>query len=341
MIVNDIKSKIDNGMLIKNEQLSPELTLTKEYNVSRVTIQRAFDILIRDGYIVRRQGQGTFVAASRPNLPVNRRFISLVLTDSNKLFIRMIERIEKILSENDFYVTLHITNNNVEYEKNICQKMIEDGASGIIIFPINDTSHSDFYTKLVMTGFPIVFLDKCPADVPCNFITANGFTCMYELTNCAIKNGHTHFAFFARRDCNTIRQRLKGIQAAIQNNELTLRKEYVCIQDDGIPFFDKLIREMPRPFVLLCGNDDEAIYSIQYLRSKGLRVPEDISVTGFDNTKIAEEKYSLTTVRQDFEKQGETAARIILERILHGNEDMHTIYVDGTLIKRASLLSPV
>ena len=84
----------------------------------------------------------------------------------------------------------------------------------------------------------------------------------------------------------------------------------------GYPFAKKLLARA-RPFTALFAyNDISAIGSIRALQEAGLRVPEDVSVVGFDDIRIAvHNNPTLTTVRQPLEKMGETAARTLLERL--------------------------
>jgi DNA-binding LacI/PurR family transcriptional regulator len=89
----------------------------------------------------------------------------------------------------------------------------------------------------------------------------------------------------------------------------------------GYPFAAQLLARK-RPFTALFAyNDISAIGSIRAFQDAGLRVPEDVSVVGFDDIRIAvHNNPSLTTVRQPLQKMGEIAARTLLNRI-EGHED--------------------
>ena len=64
-LAEDIKRQILDGTLKENEKLPPELELSKEYSVSRVTVRKAMEILVDGGYVKKHQGIGTFVAAEK------------------------------------------------------------------------------------------------------------------------------------------------------------------------------------------------------------------------------------------------------------------------------------
>jgi LacI family transcriptional regulator len=105
----------------------------------------------------------------------------------------------------------------------------------------------------------------------------------------------------------------------------------------GYPFAKKLLAR-ERPFTALFAyNDISAIGSIHAFQEAGLRVPEDISVVGFDDIKIAvHNNPTLTTVRQPLEKMGETAARTLLERLEDHTPWLAKIVIEPELVVRDS-----
>jgi DNA-binding LacI/PurR family transcriptional regulator len=105
----------------------------------------------------------------------------------------------------------------------------------------------------------------------------------------------------------------------------------------GYPFAKKLLARR-RPFTALFAyNDISAIGSIRALREAGLRVPEDVSVVGFDDIQIAVHvSPSLTTVRQPLQKMGEIAARALLNRIENGENGVREIAIVPEFVVRES-----
>lgn len=105
----------------------------------------------------------------------------------------------------------------------------------------------------------------------------------------------------------------------------------------GYPFAKELLTRR-RPFTALFAyNDISAIGSIRAFQEAGLRVPEDISVVGFDDIRIAEQnKPSLTTVRQPLQKMGEIAARTLLNRIEDREDWLPEIAIEPEFVVRDS-----
>jgi LacI family transcriptional regulator len=108
----------------------------------------------------------------------------------------------------------------------------------------------------------------------------------------------------------------------------------------GYPFAKKLLTRN-RPFsALFAYNDISAIGAIWAFREAGFRVPEDISVVGFDDIQIASHNSpSLTTVRQPLQEMGETAARTLLDRIEDPEEYVPEIQIEPELVVRNSTAS--
>lgn len=105
----------------------------------------------------------------------------------------------------------------------------------------------------------------------------------------------------------------------------------------GYPVIEQLLSHHRKFTALLSFNDIAAIGAIRALHDAGLRVPEDISVVGFDDIKgAAFMSPSLTTVRQPLYNMGKLAAKVLLERVAGGPECTHEIVVEPELVIRES-----
>lgn len=103
--------------------------------------------------------------------------------------------------------------------------------------------------------------------------------------------------------------------------ELTVQLELnISSPELGYPVVQELLSKNRKFTALVCYNDIAAIGAIRAFRDRGIRVPEDVSVVGFDDIQgAAYHNPSLTTIRQPLRNMGATAARILLERIRAGN----------------------
>ena len=99
-----------------------------------------------------------------------------------------------------------------------------------------------------------------------------------------------------------------------------------------------MVREMVRsgnlPDGIVCYNDQTAVQVIRALKEEGLRIPEDVSVTGYDNSHIAnQEGLQLTTIAHPQEKLGEMAAELLLELLHNGEQEKpQSVLIEPELI---------
>src|SRR6202790_4245855 len=163
--------------------------------------------------------------------------------------------------------------------------------------------------------------------------------------NHLIELGHNEIAFMKGSEVSPDSEdRWKAIREVADELGIRMRSELIVqLEGDdatpqlGYPFAKELLARK-RPFTALFAyNDISAIGSIRAFQDAGLRVPEDVSVVGFDDIRIAvHHNPSLTTVRQPLQKMGEIAARTLLNRIEEHEEWVPEIAIEPEFIVRNS-----
>lgn len=163
--------------------------------------------------------------------------------------------------------------------------------------------------------------------------------------NHLVELGHKDIALMKGSDVSADSEdRWRAIQEVAEELDIPIRAELVVqLEGDdstprlGYPFAKELLARK-RPFTALFAyNDISAIGSIRAFQDAGLRVPEDISVVGFDDIKISMyNNPSLTTVRQPLQKMGEIAARTLLNRIEEHEDWVPEIAIEPEFVARNS-----
>ena len=160
-----------------------------------------------------------------------------------------------------------------------------------------------------------------------------------------VELGHTEIAFMKGAEVSPDSEdRWKAICEVAEELGIRMRDELVVQLegDDATPNlgypFAKALLARKRPFTALFAyNDISAIGSIRAFQEAGLRVPEDVSVVGFDDIRIAvHNNPSLTTVRQPLQKMGEIAARTLLNRIEEHEDWVPEISIEPEFVVRNS-----
>lgn len=143
-----------------------------------------------------------------------------------------------------------------------------------------------------------------------------------EMVRHLLTLGHRHIAFIAGDpDHLAMMRRLDGAGDALEAwtgepCELTVRQGFSTF-DSGVRAARDLLSMRPPPTAIFAANDDMAAGVIFEAQERGLRIPDDISITGFDDTLLASRIWpGLTTVRQPIRRMGETAADILIDRVM-------------------------
>lgn len=157
--------------------------------------------------------------------------------------------------------------------------------------------------------------------------------------------GHREIAFMkGAAESPDSQDRWEAIREVAEELGIPMRAELIVQLEGrdatpqlGYPFAVQLLSR-GRPFTgLFAYNDIAAIGAILAFQEAGLRVPEDVSVVGFDDIRIAvHNNPSLTTVRQPLQRMGEIAARSLLERIEHHEDGAEFIEVEPEFVVRDS-----
>jgi len=161
--------------------------------------------------------------------------------------------------------------------------------------------------------------------------------------------GHEHIAFLrGHRESSDSASRWEAIQEVAREFEIQIRPELVLqiegtesTPEVGYPYGKALVARGIPFTALFAYNDISAIGAMRAFQEAGLRVPEDISVVGFDDVSFASFSIPpLTTVRQPLEKMGRIAAQTLLDRIEERNPFISEIAVEPELISRRSTAPP-
>jgi LacI family transcriptional regulator len=198
-------------------------------------------------------------------------------------------------------------------------------------------------------GLPLVVID--PLNQPSAHITSVGstnFSGGLAATRHLLGLGHRRIAYVGGPTTAACNQaRLHGYRAAMEEAGADIDDAYVrtgnFLYDDGLAEGRALLDLPHPPTAVFAGSDETALGVIEAARSRGLRVPEDLSVVGFDDTQLARlSAPPLTTIRQPLREMGAVAMRTAL-RLVAGEElDSHHVELATQLIERHSTapLSP-
>ncbi len=214
----------------------------------------------------------------------------------------------------------------------------EHKVDGIIILGQLPT---EYVRRVKETGIPIVLLDFYDGEIEADSVVTDNVYGAYSLTEYCIRMGHTKIAFVGSIHATaSILDRYLGYYRALLEHGIALRGDYVIEDRDERNLFRPEISlpdDMPTAFV--CNCDELAYLLIEQLRKKGYRVPDDVSVVGFDNyTFINYFAYrKLTTVSVDVDMMTKEAVSLLIGQIEDGVTSNVRKVISGTLLIRDSV----
>ncbi|BER92329.1 LacI family DNA-binding transcriptional regulator [Atrimonas thermophila] len=274
------------------------------------------------------------------------RLVGCLVPDvENLVFARLAKYLEEFLSAHGYSVILCNTNNDKNKEKNYLSVLIQRKVDGIIFSRVSD--ESILFMSSYFKQVPYVVLDRtleiefAPTVKLDNFL--GGFLAAQHL----VEMGHRHLACITGPlKIRLCRERLEGFREGLKVAGIDLHSEYIFESDFKINGGKEAALKMLAtggglPTAVFAHNDMMAFGAMQAFRDKGLDIPKDISVVGFDNIPICEVvSPPLTTVAQPFEEMARLGVEL-LDSLIKGEEVTQKIMlVKPYLVIRASTAPP-
>lgn len=221
-----------------------------------------------------------------------------------------------------------------------CEKFMRSNLScgGIIL---DQKMKDETLNKIAGDSYPIVVLDRIIENPYIKSIVVNNYDPMCELIQGVIKRGYRHFGFVGGPEhTDDNKERYRAFRDVLEQNNITFQQKSYFAGDyrekSGYTAAKILMLSQELPDCLVCANDNMAIGAMKAFRDNGIRVPEDIAITGFDNCDLAE-VMGLTTVSIPNYERGYIAARYLIENI-RGSRNVEPFKISAKILWRNSVL---
>lgn len=329
IVMEELKEEIRSGRIAPGDKIPSENMLTKKYQMSRHTIRKALAILVQEEFVVAKQGQGTFCADTERTRR-NTKIIAVVTTYiSNYIFPQLISGIEEVLTEQGYSIVLKNTKNSRAIEIRSLEEVLKQNVDGIIIEPSKSEIYSrylEIFKRFEAFNIPTVFLHSTyPQFKDKPSVELDDELGMYQITKYLLELGHRELVGIFKTDDSQGLRRHCGYVRALNEYGILYNPEKIIwyhTEDKRLKpkaeILEMLQNNIPID-AIVCYNDQLAQYVMESLIEEGIRVPEDISITGFDNTLAMNENgIAITTMNHPKEEVGREAARMMLRLIDSG-----------------------
>ena len=271
------------------------------------------------------------------------RTIGMLVTQStNPFFAEVVDGVESYCYRQGYTLILCNTGGIYEKQRDYIRMLAEKRVDGILVMCSDLTqelqemldSHADI---------PKVIMDWGPESSASDKIIDNSEEGGYLATKFLIDNGHRDiFCLSGQREKAICKERVLGYRRALENAGIPFDKNKIlegnfeC--DTAVEAADKILAMEKKPTAVFCFSDTMALGLMSRLQQKGIRIPEDMSVIGYDNIDLAGYfSPPLTTIHQPKRRVGKTAFEILLERIKNKEHERQVFEMQPELITRDSV----
>ncbi|HKG90478.1 MAG TPA: LacI family DNA-binding transcriptional regulator [Gemmatimonadaceae bacterium] len=278
--------------------------------------------------------------------------IALVIKEhDNPYYAQVIDGVRAATDAAGYTLLVISSEGKYEIERRAVELVRDKDVDGLIVTPVVD-EHADLshFFELKRRNCPFVLLEEIRG-VPASLVDLDNVEASRTAVEYLIGLGHTRVVHFAGPAYSTHSQeRVDGVRLAFSRSHLAVRDDGIVpagahLADGyraGLAYFGERLGAADRPTAVTCYNDLVAVGLCRALADLGLRVPEDVSVVGYDDVPLCEYLAApLTTVRVPKVEMGETAARMLLRHIESKQAiPLQKVYLDGALVVRRTTSAP-
>lgn len=328
------------------EPLGTEVSIARECGVSRMTARKSVNALIAEGLVERRAGIGVFVRQQDTITRTYRLVVGNILWDAA---MKVASAIRREAQRSGAEIELRDAGGDVESFVHEIESLPEAGVAGAVVVSIHDPRAVQALKGVSEKGFPLVVVDQDLQAEGVASVVSDDRHGGELAASVLLSEAHREVAFLGDFEASTVQARWEGFRDA-------------CIRDGGVEpdrhdirgvdrlgswessIRNKVARLLAlgkRPTAFFCSCDAVARLTMRTLVGHGVKVPDDISLVGFDDDPIAEwTTPALTTIRQDYEAIGLAATKLLTVRIQRPADPVPpTVVVPVSLVRRASVRS--
>jgi GntR family transcriptional regulator of arabinose operon len=300
-----------------------ENTLAEDFSLSRHTVRKALSMLQNEGYVYTEHGRGTYCFDRSRKRNDSKNIVVITTYISEYIFPKVIQGIDNVLSNNGYSIMLKNTNNNTEKEALYLEEILGKNIEGLIVEPTKSALYSNnlkYYEALDNHKIPYIFIHGFYQQLEDkSHVVLDDTEGMRLAVEHLISLGHKKIVGIFKADDIQGLNRHKGYAKALSEAGMLYEPDNVIwfhTEDKNIKPYSvikHMIQIEEGIDAIACYNDEIAFRVYELLNSIDIKVPEEISITGFDDSYFSSNcPVKITTVSHPKERLGETAAEILM-----------------------------
>lgn len=267
----------------------------------------------------------------------------LVTATNNPFFAEVMAGVEQYCQKNQYNLIIATTGGDAKRLQQNLQTLIHKQVDGVLLM----CGDSRFQADMELTvSLPLVVMDWWFTELNADKILDNSEHGGYLATKSMVDAGHQKIGIITGNLRKSVaKNRLQGYKKALSEANIVLNPDWIVEShfdfEGGIVGAQKLLSLSDRPTAIFCCSDTIAIGAYQAIQNQGLRIPQDISIMGYDDIELARYLFpSLSTISQPKAELGKLAVETLLQRIQEPNENYRTLVLEPACILRESVSSP-
>lgn len=247
--------------------------------------------------------------------------IGVIVPDlTSSFYSTILSSIEETASLNDYNLLVCNIIEDTDKELKYLNVFKEMRVDGIII--MHEKLNDDIRNFIHKLDIPIIFSSVRPVDHKFISVIIDDYEAAYEATKYLIELGHERIAFIGgdMRDITSGQNRYVGYRNALKDQRVRIVNDYIRFGDykthSGYNMMKELLACEPRPTALFAVSDDMAVGAMNCIHDHGLKVPDDISIIGFDGSQLTElVRPRLTSMEQPIQDMGKITVNTLIDFI--------------------------
>ncbi len=363
-LYNQLRHLIVSGRWSNATRIPSESQFSEHLGLSRTTVRLALQQAEVEGLIERAAGRGAFVAYAPQDSVADRLIAFVTYGFDSESHLLMLTGAENEAKSHGYQVILNYVQ-SYEEEIEVLNRLKGESICGVLLWPNAAASSGD---PQAAAGYqeirlPIVVMDRQISGIDCDCVTSENYAGAKALMTHLIDMGHERIIFLTHQENHLlpVKQRYEAYVDAMREAQLEPAEPWrVGAPGDEIHATDALRASVdskspellqiknylqnanPRPTAIFAINDYIAVLAMRSMRLLDLRIPDDISLAGFDDINIAAHlEVPLTSVAQDPFMIGKRATAHLVERLEGYSGETICEYIPTQLRVRSSTSVPI
>jgi LacI family transcriptional regulator len=348
-----LEERIASGAWPVGTRLPAEPEIAAQLGVSRGTLRRALARLRERGLVDGAPGRGSFVRSTSPSAPPGLPRIVGVLVPSvaRPSVGALLMAIEDELDGLGYSMLVATSGSTPAQESGRARRMVSTGIAGLICYPIDHGADARLYRSLLDDGVPLVLVDRYLVGLGTDAVLCDNVGGAFQATSHLAGLGHRRIALVTTDNLTTtsVAERREGYRLALAEHGIPYDADLVSASlgvhafsspTSSVEVVSRFL-EATRPTAVFALHDRVAFLVHRAATALGLRVPEDLSLVGFDAAAAVHEALPfLTSVEQPREQIGRTAARMLVDQVEGRRREIAKYVLPTRLIILASTAAP-